>query len=137
MPAVTVGVLLCLVVAAGTVGGGATRYERHGPPAHRGPASALAIVCLTLAVFMALILFGAALLQFSGTAWRLLGVACAGGGFGALAAARYVDHVLAGGSWRRAVGALLRDVPWRRIAAAVSGVVSDARRRWQGSRAPR
>lgn len=136
MPGLTFGVLLCLVVVAGTAGGAATRYERHGPQARRGPAGALAIISLTVAVAVALILFGVALLEISLSALQALGLASAFGVFGALVAARYVDHALALGSWRTAVGALARDVPWRRIGTALSGAAGDARKLLQQTRPP-
>ncbi len=129
-------VLICLVAVTGTVGGAATRYERYGPSHQRGPAGALAVVCLTLAVTVALTVFGVATVQTDGVAWRLLGLACAGGIFGGLVAARGVDHFLVLHSPRLALAALVGDarsilgrlrellgrLPWRQIANATSGV---------------
>lgn len=151
--------LICLVAVTGTVGGAATRYERHGPARHQGPAGALAVVSLILAVTVALTVFGVATVQTDGVAWRLLGVACAGGVFGGLVAARGVDHYVVLRSRRQALAALaedarsalrrleparrraadvLRRVPWRSIAeataVALSGVLADARRRLQNDR---
>ncbi len=140
--------LICLVALTGTVGGGATRYERYGPVRQRGPAGALAVVSLTLAVTVALTAFAVATIQTDGIAWRLVGLACAGGVFGGLVAARGVDHYLVLRSRRQALTAVVEDaqsalrrsrelarqVPWRQVAAAMSGVLADARRRLQHDR---
>ncbi|MBA2552421.1 MAG: hypothetical protein H0V10_01730 [Geodermatophilaceae bacterium] len=130
--------MICLVAVTGTVGGAATRYERYGPTHQRGPAGALAVICLTLAVTVALTVFGVATVQTDGIAWRLLGVACAGGVFGGLVAARGVDHFLVLRSQRQALAAVAEDarsilrrlreslgrLPWRQITDAMSGVRS-------------
>lgn len=133
---------ICLVAVAGTVGGAATRYERHGPPQQRGPAGALAVISLTLALTVALTVFVVATVQTDGVAWRLLGVACAGGLFGGLVAARGVDHYLILHSCAGAMSALLDDavrgartvqevlrpLPWQSIADALSGIRKEAER---------
>ncbi len=138
----TLALLICLVVVLGTLGGAATRYERYGPARQRGPAGALAVISLTLAVTIAVVAFGVATLQTDGLAWRLLGLACAAGVFGGLVAARGVDHYLVlrsprgavravgadGRSMGRSMGAVLAMVPWAPVAAALSGT-ADARKR--------
>lgn len=152
MSAWSLTLLIVLVAIAGTAGGASTRYERYGPVNHRGPAGALAVVSLSLAVTVALTVFGIATVQTDGVAWRLLGVACAGGVFGGLVAARGVDHYLVLRSHRQALAALAQDarsalrraqeicrqVPWRQLAAETSGALSeamaDARRRLQHDR---
>ncbi|MGI8531772.1 MAG: hypothetical protein ACR2KN_02095 [Geodermatophilaceae bacterium] len=135
MSAWSLAVMIMLVAAMGTVGGGATRYERHGPAQQRGPAGAIAVISLTLAVVVALTTFAVATLQADGLAWRLVGVSAAAGLFGGLVAARGVDHYLVLRSSRHAVHAvagdfrtggrivsvLLRRVPWHSVAAAVGG----------------
>lgn len=112
--------LLCVVIIAGTVGGGATRYERCGPPAERAVAGAIALLAWCTALLLSLGLFAITALHTAGTAWRILGVACALGALGALIAARFVDHTLALRSWRSAWHALIMDVPWRRLADGIS-----------------
>ncbi len=149
MGAWSLTVLILLVAVMGTVGGAATRYERYGPERHRGPSGALAVISLSLAVSVALTAFSVATVQTDGVVWRLLGVACAGGVFGGLVAARGVDHFLVLHSSRRALSALGEDtraavaraqqllgqIPWRQLAdatsGALSGAVADARRRLQ------
>lgn len=137
--------MISLVAMCGTIGGAATRYERYGPTDQRGPAGALAVISLTLAVTVALTAFGVATVQTDGLAWRLLGVACAGGIFGGLVAARGVDHYLIVHSRQRALAALVEDgrsvarrlggllamLPWRRIADATSGTRHVSRERSQ------
>lgn len=132
--------LICLITVMGTVGGAATRYERYGPRHHRGPAGALAVVSLSLAATVALTVFGVATVQTDGLVWRLLGVACAGGVFGGLVAARGVDHYLVLRSRQSALAALVEDarrtgrafqeflapVPWQSVADAMAGARTDA-----------
>lgn len=134
--------LIGLVAVLGVLGGAATRYERYGPPQQRGPAGALAVASLTLAVPVALIAFALATVRGDGLAWRLLGVACAAGVFGGLVAARGVDHYLVLGSTRGALAAVGGDarrlgrgvrtlvgrVPWGRVATALSGTATPHRR---------
>lgn len=148
MPAGSLALLICLVAVLGTLGGAATRYERYGPARQRGPAGALAVISLSLAVTVALTAFGVATMQADGVAWRLLGVACAGGVFGGLVAARGVDHYLVVRSRRQALAALAEDarsavrlvqqvlavIPWRTIAEATSGAMSGARPHLQQDR---
>lgn len=148
MSGLIVAVLIVSVAAAGTAGGAATRYERYGPARHRGPAGAAAIVSLSLAVALALTVFGVVTLQADGAAWRLLGGACAGGLFGGLVAARGVDHYLVLHSGRaaltavgadlravaRGTAALLSRVPWQPVADAVSGGSDELRRRLPADR---
>ncbi len=138
MGAWSLTVLILLVAVMGTVGGAATRYERYGPERHRGPSGALAVISLSLAVSVALTAFSVATVQTDGVAWRLLGVACAGGVFGGLVAARGVDHFLVLRSQRQALAAVAEDarsilrrlreslgrLPWRQITDAMSGVRS-------------
>lgn len=138
----TLALLIAAVAVLGVLGGAATRYERYGPAHQRGPAGALAVASLTLAVPVALVAFAVATVQGDGLAWRLLGVACAAGVFGGLVAARGVDHYLVLHSRRGALHALRGDVrragggvravaalvPWAPVAAALSGT-ADARRR--------
>lgn len=138
----TLALLIVLVAVLGILGGAATRYERYGPSHQRGPAGALAVVSLTLAVTVALVTFAVAAVQADGMAWRLLGVACAAGVFGGLVAARGVDHYLVLHSIRGTLTALRADVrragdgvravarllPWGPVAAAVSGTAQPRRR---------
>lgn len=148
MPMWNLLLLIVVVAVMGTVGGAATRYERYGPADQRGPAGALAVVSLILAVTVALTVFGIATVQTEGVAWRLLGLACAGGIFGGLVAARGVDHFLVLRSHRQALAALVEDarrggrsvagltrfVPWQALADACSGSRTDALRRDVGPR---
>lgn len=138
MSAWTLTMLIVLVALAGTVGGAATRYERHGPARHRGPAGFVAVISLTLGGTVALVTVAVALLQTDGLAWRLLGLACVGGLLGGLVAARGVDHYVVlrsvpmavravgndGRRGRRGVTSTLGRAPWRRVAAALSGHAS-------------
>ena len=138
MSAWTLTLLIVLVALAGTVGGAATRYERHGPSRHRGPAGFVAVISLTLGGTVAMVTVGVALLQTDGLAWRLLGLACVGGLLGGLIAARGVDHYVVlrsvsaaaravrddGRRGRRGVTSTLGRAPWHRVAAAVSGQAS-------------
>lgn len=138
----TLALLIAAVAVLGVLGGAATRYERYGPAHQRGPAGALAVVSLTLAMTVALVAFAVATLQADGLAWRLLGVACAAGVFGGLVAARGVDHYLVLRSTRGALHALRGDarrggdglrtlaglVPWAPVAAALSGTAQPRRR---------
>ncbi|MEJ7702854.1 MAG: hypothetical protein WKF47_03975 [Geodermatophilaceae bacterium] len=139
MPAFSLAVMIGLVAVMGTVGGAATRYERYGPAGQRGPAGALAVISLSLAVTIALTAFGVATLQTDGVAWRLLGAACAGGIFGGMVAARGVDHYLVLASRRQALAALAQDarsgmraiqellapLPWQSVADALAGARID------------
>lgn len=136
----TLASLIAAVAVLGVLGGAATRYERYGPARHRGPAGAAAVISLFLAMTVALVAFAVATLQGDGTAWRLLGAACALGVLGGLVAARGVDHYLvlnSVGAAGRAVGTdvqraglsvrrLLALLPWDRLTSALSG---DAYRR--------
>lgn len=135
MSAWTLTLLIVLVALAGTVGGAATRYERHGPARHRGPAGFLAVISLTLGGTVALVTVGVAVLQTDGLAWRLLGLACVGGLLGGLIAARGVDHYVLlrsvpaavravgddGRRGGRGIASTLGRAPWHGVAAAVSG----------------
>lgn len=127
------GFLVLVVVLAAAVGGAATRYERVGPRAHRSAAGAVAVLAMVLAASVLLALFVVTVWETAGTPWRMLGAVATISVLAALAAVRFVDHMLALGSYQVAARALVqdvqgvRDLPWRQIGAAMSGALGEVR----------
>ncbi|CAN5175491.1 hypothetical protein BH20ACT5_BH20ACT5_13800 [soil metagenome] len=88
---------------------------------------------MVLSAAVLLALFVVTVWQTAGTPWRMLGVVAATSVLAAVAAARFVDHLLVLGSPRAAAAAVVHDVPWRRIGVAMSGAVTEVRDQARGA----